>query len=658
MYSQLFSSYTLRSVTFRNRIVFPAMGTHFADENCYITDQLIQYQIARVLGGSGLNFLECCSVNVESSPSRQPSIAEDRFLPGHRRLTKAIHDAGGKCGIQLWQGGAGAGADPKCRMFIPDYYDGKHSTQFIPPWGRHEADGTVPAVKVEELHRIAGDFGKAAARAITAGYDVIEFHCGHNYLPHCMLSKAFNHRSDEYGGSLQNRMRFPLECIRAIRKNIPESMPLFMRISAFDEPDLDNGKGGNSLEDNILFCKAAREEGVDLINVSRGNFSGDGNIYEVPPLNLPCGFNVESAAAIRKEAGIPTMAVGRINRPELAEQILEEGKADLICMGRAQIADPEFCNKCRDGRTKDIRYCIGCNQGCSDGFVGLPHITCMRNPFVGREKDLLIKPVFVSKRILVAGGGMGGMECALYLKRRGHEPVIIEQDKRLGGQFIIAGVAPGKEEFIRAVKEEAELVRRAGIEVRFNTKVTPELIREMKPDEVVFATGAGPLIIPIKGADLPNVTNAHAILKGDSDPRGKVIVIGGGIVGVEIAEFLTAKGHDCTIIEMKDTIAADLGYYRRMLSMKDLETHHVRMITEAFCREIDEEGVFYEHGLNLKKENGDSVVMAAGAKSFNIKELQETCDELSVPYHIIGDAKKARRALNSIEEGVETALII
>ena len=658
MFDQLFSPFTLRSVTLRDRIVFPAMGTHFADENCFITDRLIQYQVARALGGSGLNFLECCSVNMESSPSKQPSIADDKFIPGHKRLTNAIHNAGGKCGIQLWQGGAGVGADPTCRMFIPDFYDGKHSSQFIPPWGKHEADGTVPAVTVEELRMIAEDFGKAAARAVLAGYDVIEFHCGHNYLPHCMLSKAFNHRTDEYGGSLENRARFPLECIRAIRANMPEGMPLFTRISAFDEPDLDGGKGGNSLEDNIFFCGKAKEAGVDLINVSRGNFSGDGNVYEVPPLNLPRGFNIESAAEIRKRVGIPTMAVGRINRPELAERTLEENKADLICMGRAQIADPEFCNKCRDGRTEDIRYCIGCDQGCSDGFVSLPFITCLRNPFVGREKELLVEPAAKKKKVLIAGGGMGGMECALYLKERGHEPIIVDMDDHLGGQFVIAGAAPGKEEFIQAVKEETELVRRAGIEIRTNTKVTPEYIRDTRPDTVVLAIGAGPLILPIKGADLPFVTNAHAVLRGDAEPEGKVIIIGGGIVGVETAEYLQARGHECSIIEMKDAIAADLGFYRRMFSMKSLNASHTKMICNAVCKEIVEKAVRYEQDGVIKEETGDSVVMSVGARSYPTKDLISVCEELSIPVHVIGDAKKARRAMNALEDGVETALKI
>ena len=658
MFDLLFSPYTLRSVTLRNRIVFPAMGTHFADEECYVTPQLVHYQEARALGGSGLNFLECCSVNAASSPSRQPSIADDKYIEGHKSLTRTIHDAGGKCAIQLWQGGAGVGMDPECRMFIPDFFDGQHSSIFIPPWGKHEADGTVPAVTKEELKEIAADFGRAAARAVEAGYDILEFHCGHNYLPHTMLSKAFNHRTDEYGGTLENRMRFPLECIQAIRSSMPESMPLFMRISAFDEQDLDGGKGGNSLEDNIIFCREAKKAGVDLINVSRGNFTGNGNVYEVPPLNLPRGFNIESAARIRREAGMPTMAVGRINRPELAEQILEKAQADLICMGRAQIADSEFCNKCRDGRLRDIRYCIGCNQGCSDGFVSLPHITCLRNPLVGREKELLTEPAPVPKTILIAGGGIAGMECALHLKERGHEPILMEKSDHLGGQLTTAAAAPGKEEFSRAVKDEAELVRRADIKVILNTPVTPSVIKYMKPDEVVIATGAGPLIIPIPGRDQEQVTDAHAVLNKETEPKGKVLIIGGGIVGVETAEYLIALGHDCTIIEMKDAIAADLGFYRRMLSLQNLDAHQIKMITNAVCKEITKSGVKYEKDGTIYEESGDSTVFAVGARAFDESDLENICKELSVPYHMIGDAKKPRRALEAVREAVELSLSI
>jgi 2,4-dienoyl-CoA reductase-like NADH-dependent reductase (Old Yellow Enzyme family)/thioredoxin reductase len=658
MYDNLFSPIKIRGLTLRNRIVMPAMGTHFSDENCFVTQQLIDYSVARALGGSGLNYMECCAINAQSSPAKQPSIAEDKFMPGHRAFTRAIHTAGGKCAMQLWQGGAGAGVDPKCRMFIPDFFDGKNSPIFIPPWGRHEPDGTVPAVTAEELRMLVEDYGRAAARSVACGYDALEFHCGHNYLPHTMLSKAFNHRTDEYGGSLENRMRFPLDCIRAIRANMPEDMPLFMRISVVDESDLDGGKGGNTIEENIEFCKRAKLEGVDVINVSRGNFSGFGNVYEVPPLNFPCGFNVDNAARVRRETGLVTMAVGRINTPELAEKILAEDKADLICMGRAQLADAEFVNKCRDGRTDEIRYCIGCNQGCNDGFTDLPHITCLRNPFLGREREMAIEPAAKPKKVLVVGGGMGGMECALYLKARGHEPVIIDMADHLGGQFILAGMAPQKHEFIKAVNDEIEFVRKADIPVRLNTKATPELIAELRPDEVVVATGAGPLLIPIPGADLPNVSNAHAVLREEAKPTGHVVIIGGGIVGVEIAEFLLSKNCRCSIIEMKDSVASDLGFYRRVLSLKAFEEEGVECIVNAACKEITPSSVKYQKDGKLCEISCDSVVIAAGAKSLPHDDITAACDKLSIPYHVIGDAQKARRALNAVAEGVAAALEI
>lgn len=680
MYDNLFSPITVRGLTLRNRVVMTAMGTHFPDENSYVTKQLINYHQARALGGVGLNFMECCSVNKQARVSRQPSIAEDRFIEGHKALCSAIHTAGGKCAIQLWAPGAGAGSDPNARIYLPQKYEGRNfgvvthfsgmpdaSSKadsspevepypfFVPPWGKHEPDGTIPAATIEDLHEVVREFGEAAKRSVEAGYDVIEFHCGHNYLPHTMLSGAFNKRTDEYGGCLENRMRFPLECIKAIRKNMPESMPLSIRISVFDEPDL---PGGNTIEDNIEFLKRAKAAGVDIVNVSRGNFSGDGNPYEVPPLNFAPGFNVENAARIRKETGLITMAVGRINTPELANSIISEGKADLVAMSRAQLADPEFCNKARDGRTAEIRYCVGCNQGCSDGFTGLPHITCLRNPLLGREGELKVIPADKKKKVLIIGGGMGGMECALFLKEKGHLPIIVDKAEKLGGQFILAGMAPQKHEFIKATRDEAEMVRAAGIEVRLRTVADKALIEDIRPDEVVIATGAGPLLIPIPGAELPHVSNAHQILGEKAFAVGNVVIVGGGIVGVEVAEYLTHLGHKCTIIEMKGSIASDLGFYRMMLSQKYLADNNVECIVNAACKQIKERSVVYVQNGEEKEVPCNSVVIAAGARPVPTDELQAACEELGIPYHLIGDAKGARRALNAVAEGVETALKI
>ena len=682
MYDTLFSPIKVRGLTLRNRVVMTAMGSHFPDEDSYVTQQLIDYQVARALGGVGLNYMECCSVNKEARVSRQPSIAEDRFIAGHKAMCDAVHTAGGKCAIQLWAPGAGAGSDPNARIYLPQKYEGRNfgvathfaglpeqgesdGTQaadnvepypfFVPPWGKHEADGTIPAVTVEELHMIVEEFGAAARRSVEAGYDMLEFHCGHNYLPHTMLSGAFNKRTDEYGGCLENRMRFPLECIKALRENMPKDMPLSIRISVFDEPDL---PGGNTIEDNIVFLKKAKEAGVDIVNVSRGNFSGDGNPYEVPPLNFEYGFNVENAARIRQETGLVTMAVGRINRPWVAENILQSGKADMVAMSRAQLADPEFCNKARDGRCEEIRYCVGCNQGCSDGFTGLPHITCLRNPLLGRESELKLVKAENKKKVLIIGGGMGGMECALFLKKRGHEPIIVEKAEKLGGQFVLAGMAPQKHEFIAATEDEARMVKSSGIEVRLNTEADKALIDEIMPDEIVIATGAGPLLIPIPGADLPHVSNAHQILGGKATATGKVVIVGGGIVGVEVAEYLSSMGLACKIIEMKDSVASDLGYYRMMLSQKYLAEHDVECIVNAACKEIREKAIIYMQDGVEKQVDCDSVVIAAGAKPLPIDGLKAAAEALNIPYHVIGDAVSARRALNAIAEGVETAMKI
>lgn len=447
MFDKLFTPITIKDMTLRNRIIMPAMGTRFTEDR-FVNEKHIAYHVARARGGSALNIVEASSVHALSAPKMFLSIAEDKYIPKLKKLTDAIHAEGGKAGIQLWQGGLAVGMDQTAMILLSSDTELAHGF-------------TVPGISKEMIAEVVDCYGKAAARAVAAGFDCIEFHCAHNYLPHSFLSDGLNYRTDAYGGSLENRARFPLECIRAIRAAMPEGMPLFMRIDAQDDGF---GEAGLTVEDTITFCNWAKDAGVDVLDVSRGNIVTAASKYEVPPLDLPRGFNVDNAARIRKGTGMLTIGVGRINDPQQAEDILEADKVDMVVMGRAQLADPDFCNKCREGRVEEIDRCVGCNQGCLDGFADLnmPHITCLRNPAIGRETECAaaMQPTQSPKTILIAGGGIAGLEAARTLKLKGHDPILCEAGdaleaacRKLGIGYLALGDAAGARRAMNATRE-------------------------------------------------------------------------------------------------------------------------------------------------------------------------------------------------------------
>ena len=386
MFEKLFSPITIRGMELKNRVMLPAMGTKFAGKASYVTDQLIDYHVARVKGGCGLNMVEVCSVHTPSAPRGFLSISEDEYVPGLKKLTDAIHENGGKAGIQLWQGSIAVSMDPKAQVLVV-------SDMNFGPY-------TIKAITKEQIQEVIACYGKAAARAVEAGYDCLEFHLAHNYLPHSFLSAGFNHREDEYGGSFENRCRFPLEVIDELRRNMPEGMPLFIRIDAQDDM-LENGL---TIEEVIRFCKIAKEHGVDVLDVSRGNIITAASMYEVPPIDVPNGFNIENAARIRKETGMLTVGVGRINTAELAEEILSQDKSGYGSTGeRAQLAESgKFCKQSQSGKKWMRSYTVwAVIKGCYDGFCDVanrPHITCMRNPAIGHEAEYDLNKAEASKK--------------------------------------------------------------------------------------------------------------------------------------------------------------------------------------------------------------------------------------------------------------------
>ncbi|WP_291650192.1 FAD-dependent oxidoreductase [Clostridium sp.] len=641
-FNNLFSPIKIRGMEIRNRIEFPAMGTKMVKDEKVVTDQLINYHAARAIGGNGLNFTEVCSVYDKAAPKNFLSISDDKYIPGLKKLADAIHEGGAMAGIQLWLGGSAVlFGDQTSMVVVPSDFK-VEGTDYV-----------VKGASKEVINECIKAFGDAARRAVEAGYDTVEFHAGHNYTPHSFLSKAFNKRNDEYGGSLENRARFLLECIKSIRENIPEDMPLFMRIDAHD----DCVEDGLTIEEVIQFCKWAKEAGVDVLDVSRGNFSSAAVKYEVPPVDLPRGFNVENAARIKKETGMITVAVGRINDPEQADEIIRSGKADMVVVGRAQLADPEFCNKAKNGNVDDIIRCVGCNQGCYDGFTdpNVPFITCMRNPALGREAEFVIKKTDSPKDILIVGGGVSGLEVAIELKDRGHNPILCEASDSLGGQFVLAGAAPRKEEMKEAAIAMGEMAKRKGVEIKLSTPVTTEVIKDINPDEVIIATGAEPIKLNVSGADLPHVTNSHDILSGKAKVNGDVVVIGGGLVGLEVAEYLSGNVNKITVVEMLNEVAKDLGQLRKICVMENLYHEGIKTITEAKCVEIKEKSIVIDKNGVIEEVPCDSVIVAIGARSRNFEPISNYCKENNIPYHIIGDAVRARRALNCIEEASEVA---
>lgn len=641
-FNKLFSPIKIRGLELKNRVLFPAMGTKMATEDKFVTQQIIDYHVARALGGCGLNFTEVCSVYAPASPRKFLAICDDKYIPGLRKLTDAIHEAGGKVGTQLWLGGlAATHGDPNQMIIIPSP---------VPVQG---TEYTIPAASIETIKEAIKAFGDSARRAVEAGFDTVEFHAGHNYAPHSFLSPFFNKREDEYGGDLKKRSRFLIECIEAIRKNIPEDMPLFMRINAQD----DYLEGGLTIEDVIEFCKLAKEAGVDVLNVSRGNFSSAAIKYEVPPIDLPRGFNVENAARIKKETGMITVAVGRINDPAQAEEIIESGKADMVVMGRAQLADSEFCNKAKGGEENSIVRCVGCNQGCYDSFVSteVPFITCMRNPALGREAEYALVKTHAPKKVLIAGGGVAGLEAAMVLKRRGHSPILCEASASLGGQFVLAGAAPRKEEMREAAIAMGEQAIKEGIEIKFKTPVTIDLLEDIKPDEVIIAIGAAPMSLNIPGGTLPMVTNSHDVLSGKVAVNGKVVIVGGGLVGLEVAEYLHGKVEEITVVEMLEKVAKDLGPLRNICIMENLYEFGINTITNAKCIEIKENHVVIDRMGNIEELACDYVIVSIGAKARGFDNISAYCMEHLIPCHVIGDAVRARRALNAIDEANEIA---
>jgi len=632
-FTHLFEPIKVGNVELKNRMVMLAIGTGYPEPDGTVGDRLLNFYIERARGGVGL--VVAPFIPFDMAIPFIPGLYDDRFIPSARRLTDAVHAYGTKIAPQ----------------FLGQYFWVNKKTgafEFIAPSAVfNKMIGTTPrALSLEEIHLLVDEYGEAGSRAREAGFDAIELPMGIGYLLNRFISPCTNKRTDEYGGTLENRMRFPLEIIDRIHKCAGEDYPIICRVSVEEYME-----GGHTLEDSKKVVSILEAAGVQAIDVQVG-------WHECPvPLvvmSVPRGAFVYLAEETKKVVNIPVIAAYRINTPELAEQILADGKADLIGLGRALLADPEFPNKAKEGRSDEIRSCIACSNCLDNILTGYKSGTmspaiCSLNPRLGKEAEYTIEPAGVVKKVLVVGGGPGGMEAARVAALRGHQVTLCEKGEELGGQLRVACLPPYKDELGSLIKNMAIQVRKAGVEVRLNTEVTSELVEKENPDVLVLAVGATPLIPDIPGVGQDNVVTAVDVLTRRKIVGETAVIVGGGMVGCEAAEFLADLGKKVTIVEMLPKIGSDYGATYRHVVLRRLRETGIKMETNVMVEEITDRGVKAKRDGAAEFFPGDTVVLAVGFKSN--KELGERLSgKVPAPYSI-GDCVEPRRVKEAIEEG-------
>jgi 2,4-dienoyl-CoA reductase-like NADH-dependent reductase (Old Yellow Enzyme family)/thioredoxin reductase len=632
---KLFMPIKIGKMKLKNRLIMAPMATNFATSDGSVTDRILNYYSERAKGGVGLIISESCYVSNNGKGSlNRLGINKDEHIDGLKILTKIVHDYDVKIAAELHHAGAQSPVEIINENPISAWNE-SYSEKDIPPRTMTE----------EEINDIVKAFADAANRAVKANFDAILIHAGHGYLLNHFLSPCVNHRKDAYGGNKEKRLKILLEIIKAIRQNVGNYFPIIVRLNGKDYI-----KGGLTLSETKEIALKLEKASVDCLNITAGTHTSMEMM--VQPMVLPRGCLVPLAAEIKKTVSIPVAVVGRINNPQLAERILTQGKADLITIGRALIADPYFPQKILQGKSSDIRPCIACNQGCNWHLYQQKKITCFVNPSVGKEKEYKLEQTKNRKNILVAGGGPAGLEFAMVAALRGHNIILYEKNGYTGGQLKLAAIPPYKQEMLEFIKYLERKVRNLGVKVELNKQVDSKIINLINPDILVVATGAKPIKpSSIGGCELPHVYTAHDILDSQNIIKGRVVIIGGGGTGIETAEYLIEKGCKVTIIELLDKIACDMEPTRRKLILKRLSQHGVKILLAAKVECITNYEIQFIWNGNNSSIKTDYVIFAVGVeprRDINIsKNTRNTISEI----YYIGDCVEPKTGLDAVNEG-------
>ena len=655
----LFEPMHINTLKLKNRIYLPAMHLGMC-EDFLVNDRLIAFYAERARGGAGMVVVGNATVDEVSGNSQYIGAHLDAHLPGLKMLAAAINHNGAHSAVQL-------------------NHAGRYSHSFLMGGKRPVAPSALASHLTREvpdaldeagIKAVVDSFARAAGRVKEAGFSAVEVLSGTGYLISEFLSPLTNTRVDAYGGSLENRMRFGLEIVAAIRRCVGPDYPLIVRMDNNDFME-----GGMAREELEIYAQALVAEGVDALCIKGGWH--ESRVPQLTP-NVPRGMYGYLARNVKRKVAVPVIASHRINDPEIARELIGEGFCDMVAMGRSLIADPFLPEKARTGREAEIQHCIACAQGCFDNLFKLKHVECLCNPRAGHEEERVVSPTPAPKKVMVIGGGAAGMSAALAAHGKGHAVSLYEKGARLGGQLHLASAPAGREEFLALSEDLENQLRVTSVRRVMNTEVDAALLDAEKPDHVIVATGARPLTPPIKGVEGPHVVQAWDVLSGKAHTGSRVVVIGGGAVGVETSLFLAEKGtlsgdavkflllnggetpealrelaskgsKEVVLIEMMEKVGKDIGKSTRWGMLQDTARSRISLRTHARALEITDDGVFVDCDGGKEMFQADTVVLASGAAS--VKGLEDVVAARGIPFDTVGDARSIALAFDAVHQG-------